>query len=116
MFVGSSKLAAKTDAAEAVIKSIVVSKMHKATDVPVVVNTEENVTPMEVPDDQADLNAHWVKVASFALHKLLSTWDEGTNLAERVCTCLLSLFRIVQNWQNFLKKLLWVWCITEIVT
>lgn len=93
LFIGSSKLAAKTDAAEAVIKSIVVSKLQKVPDLPAVANTEENADAMEVPDDQANLNAHWVRVASFALHKLLSTWDEGTNLAERVCTNL--LFKIV---------------------
>ncbi|KAF2879447.1 hypothetical protein ILUMI_26727 [Ignelater luminosus] len=91
---GKSKPAAKTAAAEAALKHMVLSKLKNAQALDpscIAPPANDNATPeggegevkMEIDDDNLG-GISWSHVACYALHKLLSSWDEGTNLAEKL--------------------------------
>ncbi|KAB0793579.1 hypothetical protein PPYR_13199 [Photinus pyralis] len=85
---GKSKPSAKNAAAETALKYLVLSKVNKApvADTPPapVPETSETEIKMEIDENSEELS--WSHVACYALHKLLSSWDEGVgvNLAEKV--------------------------------
>lgn len=84
---GKSKPAAKNAAAETALKYLVLSKVNKSQCMDSAgLNPEgsENEIKMEVEENSEEIS--WSHVACYALHKLLSSWDEGAtlNLAEKV--------------------------------
>uniref|UniRef100_A0A1Y1MGD1 DRBM domain-containing protein n=1 Tax=Photinus pyralis TaxID=7054 RepID=A0A1Y1MGD1_PHOPY len=93
---GKSKPSAKNAAAETALKYLVLSKVNKApvADTPPapVPETSETEIKMEIDENSEELS--WSHVACYALHKLLSSWDEGVgvNLAEKVILSILYSF------------------------
>lgn len=84
---GKSKPAAKNAAAETALKYLVLSKVNRTqgTD-PAGVIPEGGETEIKMEVDENSEEISWSHVACYALHKLLSSWDEGAtlNLAEKV--------------------------------
>lgn len=90
--IGKSKAQAKSAAAEAVIRYIFIKRVKKdsvnlpqettTTDV----STEtQAATQMEVDDEEdQQMLFSWSHIASFALHKLLSSWDEGGTIINAI--------------------------------
>lgn len=71
---GKSKMEAKSAAAEAAIKSLILKRLKASGQ-----QGESNVKDIKIADD--DTSLPWQHVASFALHKLFATWDEGPAIA-----------------------------------
>lgn len=65
------------------VKKLQVADQQTVTSALTAMETDDE-NKMDVDQQQADLNSSWAQVASFAMHKLLSSWDDGANLAERV--------------------------------
>lgn len=89
---GRSKPGAKTAAAEAAIKHMVLSQLKTMAVAQPQIDTTltENLeTSMETDISKDNLDnlggISWSHIASYALHKLLNSWDEDRNLTERVC-------------------------------
>lgn len=82
VFVGKSKAVAKSATSEAVIKYLFMKKVKK-----MVVQNNINIpqqeaveleTDVRMEDEEEDELFSWSHVASFAIYKLLSTWDDGS--------------------------------------
>jgi len=94
--VGKSKPAAKTAAAEAALKHMVLSKLKTAQPLDAsaaaaaitasVASAQDSDGDIKMDIDAEDTlgGISWSHVACYALHKLLSSWDEGSNLAEKL--------------------------------
>ncbi|KAK5640846.1 hypothetical protein RI129_009393 [Pyrocoelia pectoralis] len=85
---GKSKPAAKNAAAETALKYLVLSKVNRSQSMDPAALIPEGGEPeikMEVVEENSE-EISWSHVACYALHKLLSSWDEGAtlNLAEKV--------------------------------
>ncbi|XP_018322181.1 double-stranded RNA-specific editase 1 [Agrilus planipennis] len=108
--VGKSKVMAKQNAAECAIKHLVLSKLRAdAANVVKVMKVEESstnnststgenvpstTTTMDTTEEgntNTETDVSWSHVASYALHKLLTAWDEGDNLTERIAQATASI-------------------------
>lgn len=77
---GKSKPAAKNAAAEVALKHMVLGKMKNLQSMDTATTPAEGdgTVKMEIDDGAADIS--WSHVACYALHKLLNSWDEGSNI------------------------------------
>lgn len=87
VFPGKSKPTAKTAAAEAALKHMVLSKLKTAPNLEAAIASgidADGDIKMEVETDDLQNGISWSHIACYALHKLLNSWDEGCNIAEKV--------------------------------
>lgn len=78
---GKNKLAAKTAAAESAIKHLVLTKLSQPETKEAVDNDGDE--KMEPEESQQEEDVSYCHLASFALFKLFSTWDEGGKILSR---------------------------------
>lgn len=77
---GKSKASAKSSAAEAAIRHLILKKISSSSSAASV--DDDNDVKME--SDEQDDSFSWSHVASFALHKLFNTWEEQGVITEKV--------------------------------
>lgn len=76
---------AKTSAAENAVRSMILNKLRITAQAPPVAE-EENKSQdvkMEVTEENQD-DVSWTHIASFAIHKLFSSWGDDGNIADMV--------------------------------
>lgn len=84
---GKTKMLAKSAAAESAIKHVVLKKVKTGRPVVPVSDVADSTEPasMEVEaENPIGEVLPWQHIASFALHKLFSVWDDTGNLTEKV--------------------------------
>ncbi|XP_022916297.2 double-stranded RNA-specific editase 1-like [Onthophagus taurus] len=92
---GKSKVSAKTAAAEIAIRAIILKRLRNPVGNATANQQQSNLTqiPMEedsekMEEDQKEEDLSWSQIASFAIFKLLSNWDDedGGNLVDLFST------------------------------
>lgn len=77
---GKSKPSAKNAAAEAALKHMVLNKVTIAPPPDNSIKQEGDASEIKMDIDDNSEGISWSHVACYALHKLLNSWDDGTNL------------------------------------
>ncbi|GJQ73310.1 hypothetical protein Trydic_g13681 [Trypoxylus dichotomus] len=80
---GKSKALAKTSAAEMAVRSMILNKLRITAQPPPVADEELKDMKMEVTEENQD-DVSWTHIASFAIHKLFSSWGDDGNMADMI--------------------------------
>ncbi|KRT79582.1 hypothetical protein AMK59_6674, partial [Oryctes borbonicus] len=81
---GKSKALAKTSAAEMAVRSMILNKLRiTAQAAPATTEEESKEVRMEVTEENQD-DVSWTHIASFAIHKLFSSWGDDGNMADMI--------------------------------